>query len=183
MGANSVNASSFAKQILNANKQVCSKPITNTKVLIEGEEHVRFTELLAPDAIHSLESLETCPVIFQEYIPKSYEIRVTVIGEQIFAARIDSQAGGGATSIDWRRYDIPKTPHSAYELPRVVRDQILALHRQLSLIYSSFDFVRTPCGEYVFLETNPFGQWLWIEDLTGLPISKAIADFLAAPSK
>jgi hypothetical protein len=34
---------------------------------------------------------------------------------------------------------------------------------------------------YVFLETNPFGQWLWIEDLTGLPITKAIAGYLAAP--
>jgi glutathione synthase/RimK-type ligase-like ATP-grasp enzyme len=62
-----------------------------------------------------------------------------------------------------------------------VEDQILTLQRRLGLIYSAFDLVRTPQGEYVFLETNPFGQWLWIEDLTGLPISKAIADFLAAP--
>jgi glutathione synthase/RimK-type ligase-like ATP-grasp enzyme len=64
---------------------------------------------------------------------------------------------------------------------KIIHDRILALHRRFGLIYSSFDFVRTPDGEYVFLETNPFGQWLWIEDLTGMPISKAIANYLAAP--
>jgi hypothetical protein len=43
---------------------------------------------------------------------------------------------------------------------------------------TSFDIVRSRDGDYVFLETNPYGQWLWIEDLTGLPITSAIADAL-----
>lgn len=181
MGANAGDASAFARSVLEQGKQVCSKPIANTKVRIGGEEHTRFTEILDPAALDSLDSLAFCPVIFQEYVPKAYEIRATVIGDRIFAARIDSQAAGGATSVDWRRYDIPRTPHLAYELPRDVHDGVLALQRRLGLIYSGFDFVRTPDGAYVFLETNPFGQWLWIEDLTGVPISKAIAGYLAAP--
>lgn len=36
----------------------------------------------------------------------------------------------------------------------------------------------TPQDEYVFLEINPNGQWLWIERLTNLPISEIIADTL-----
>src|SRR5438445_744527 len=83
--------------IRSQDKQVCSKPISNTKVRIDGEEHTRFTEILEPAALKSLESLEACPVIFQEYVPKAYEIRATVIGDRVFAARIDSQAAGGPT--------------------------------------------------------------------------------------
>lgn len=182
MGADSAVAASFLDQINSEEKQACTKPIANAKVWIGGKEHTRFTEILDPATIESLSSLEFCPVIFQEYVPKAYEIRAAVIGDKIFAARIDSQSASGGTRTDWRRYDIPKTPHQAYTLPSELQRQILALQRRLGLLYSSFDFVRTPTGEYVFLETNPFGQWLWIEDLTGLPISKAIAEFLAAPS-
>ena len=37
-------------------------------------------------------------------------------------------------------------------------------------------------GDFVFLETNPYGQWLWIEDLTDLPITAAITDTLLSTS-
>jgi hypothetical protein len=40
--------------------------------------------------------------------------------------------------------------------------------------------ILTPDGRYVFLEINPSGQYLWIEDNTGLPISSAICDLLMA---
>ena len=182
MGANAGDASRFVRNVFGKGERVCSKAIANTKVHINGQQHTRFTEIHDPATlVESLGSLESCPIIFQEYASKAYEIRATVIGDRIFASRIDSQNAGGGTAVDWRRYDIPKTPHSKYELPNEVRDRILALQRRLGLIYSSFDLVRTPDGQYIFLETNPFGQWLWIEDLTGLPISKAIADLLASP--
>ena len=108
-------------------------------------------------------------------------MRATVIGDKIFAAKIDSQKAGGGTAIDWRRYNIPITPHSEIKLPNDVCDRIINLHKRIGLIYSAFDFVVTTDGDYVFLETNPYGQWLWIEDLTGLKISKAIVDFLSSP--
>ena len=43
--------------------------------------------------------------------------------------------------------------------------------------------ILTSSGDYIFFEVNPSGQWLWIEHLTGLPISRAIAELLANPSK
>jgi hypothetical protein len=183
MGCDPATAFNFSRELVSKKAQICTKPIINKKVRIGGEDHTRYTEVLAvPPSRESLQSLESCPAIFQEYIPKAYEIRATVVADQIFAARIDSQSPGGGTAIDWRRYNVPKTPHSAYTLPPTVEDQIITLQQRLNLKYSAFDFIRTPDGEYVFLETNPFGQWLWIEDLTGLPISKAIAEFLVTPS-
>lgn len=49
---------------------------------------------------------------------------------------------------------------------------------RMHLNFGCFDLIVTPDGEYVFLECNPNGQWLWVELATGLPIAEAIADFL-----
>ncbi|MEV4245300.1 hypothetical protein AB0J63_18065 [Streptosporangium canum] len=46
------------------------------------------------------------------------------------------------------------------------------------LTYGAIDLILTPDGRYVFLEINPNGQFLWIEDATGLPIGAAIGDLL-----
>jgi glutathione synthase/RimK-type ligase-like ATP-grasp enzyme len=181
IGSNPRVARKFCEDLIAAQREVCTKPISNSKVTIDGEQKTRFTEKLNHDALAEMDSLTHCPIIFQGYIEKSYEIRATVIGSTIYAAKIESQVAGGQTAVDWRRYNIPKTPHSPYKFPLSIEQKIFDLHDRLGLIYSSFDFIRTPSGEYVFLETNPFGQWLWIEDLTGLEISKGIAQYLASP--
>ena len=36
----------------------------------------------------------------------------------------------------------------------------------------------TPAGEFVFLELNPNGQWLWLELALGLPLVTSMADLL-----
>ncbi len=52
---------------------------------------------------------------------------------------------------------------------------------RLGLRFGALDFLVTPDGEWYFLEINPNGQWAWIEQETGLPISDAIADALLTP--
>ena len=42
---------------------------------------------------------------------------------------------------------------------------------------------QTMGGEYVFLEVNPAGQWLFVEQRTGLPIARALADYLCVVSE
>lgn len=49
----------------------------------------------------------------------------------------------------------------------------------MGLNFGCFDFIVTPSLEYVFLECNPNGQWLWVELATEQRISEAIAEFLA----
>lgn len=48
----------------------------------------------------------------------------------------------------------------------------------LGVLFGALDFVRTPSGEYVFLESNVNGQWLWIQQDTGADIAGAVADLL-----
>lgn len=117
------------------------------------------------------------PIVLQKYIEKSYEVRYTVVGNKHFVCRIDSQKSKRA-SIDWRRYDIPNTPHIPIEAPLEITEKVRQLLNDLDLNYGALDFIVTPNNEWVFLEINCFGQWLWIEDLTGLEISKEISNWL-----
>ena len=41
----------------------------------------------------------------------------------------------------------------------------------MGLYFGAFDFILDPDGRYVFLEMNPFGQWVWIEQLCTLRIA------------
>ena len=119
----------------------------------------------------------------QEYIEKAFELRVTVVGEEVFACKIDSQAQQEETGrIDWRQGYEYGLRQEAYALPDSVASQCVAFLRRMGLNFGCFDFIVTPSGEYVFLECNPNGQWLWIELAVGLKISEAIADFLQNPS-
>lgn len=117
------------------------------------------------------------PIVLQRYIPKSFEVRYTVVGHQHFACKIDSQRSKRA-NIDWRRYDIPNTPHAAIEAPQDIQEKVTRLMQALNLNYGALDFIVTPEQDWYFLEINPMGQWLWIEALSGLNISDAMIQFL-----
>lgn len=123
------------------------------------------------------ETITLSPVFLQEYIEKSIELRVTIIGEQIFTAAIHSQEFE-RTKSDWRAIDTYQIKHTIYELPETIANKLLAFNRHYSLVFSTFDLILTPDGEYYFLECNPNGQWYWIEDMTKLPMAKAMAQLL-----
>lgn len=123
--------------------------------------------------------IRNCPTFLQEYIEKDHELRVTIIGERTFCCRIDSQQVSGAES-DWRRVDPFKVPHRIVTIDDRIEAALRAMMRASGLLYGAFDLIVTPAGEVIFLELNPNGQYLWIELITGAPLSEAMADLLAA---
>ena len=66
----------------------------------------------------------------------------------------------------------------AMALPEVIASRCRDLIHALGLNFGCIDLIVRPDGEYVFLECNPNGQWLWIELETGQKISESIATFL-----
>ncbi|MCL6297551.1 hypothetical protein [Streptomyces kronopolitis] len=94
---------------------------------------------------------------------------------QIFAAEIhaDSEAG----RIDWRS-DYASHTYKTCDPPPEVATGVLHMLDQLGLPYGAFDFVVTPERQWQFLEVNPSGQYGFIEQATGLPITAAICDYL-----
>ncbi|MFI6454064.1 MvdC/MvdD family ATP grasp protein [Streptosporangium amethystogenes] len=145
--------------------------------LAAGHAVIRKCEPVSARDLAYAEGLRFCPVIAQQYVPKRLELRVTVVGRRVFAAEIHSQESN-RSMVDWRRYDLAMTPHRVHPLPDEVSGRCLAMTDRLGLDFGAFDLVLTPDGRYVFLEINPNGQWLWIEGLTGLPISEALCDLL-----
>lgn len=127
-----------------------------------------------------MHEISLSPIFAQEYIDKKIELRITIVGKKIFACAIHSQESE-QTKIDWRNYDLEKVKHEAYNLPEEISNKLLIYVNDLNLQYGAIDMILTPQNEYVFLEINPSGQWKWIEDLTGMPISETLATILANP--
>ncbi len=161
------------------NGQVVSKLAGFTHVPEIDRAFARYTEVISTRDIGYADGIRFCPMIFQAYVPKRVELRVTVVGTDVFTAEIASQATHH-TRHDWRHYDPTATPISQHVLPLDVTERCIELVGHLGLRYGAIDLVLTPDGRYVFLEINPNGQYLWIEDATGLPISDAICDLLAS---
>ncbi|MEV2276531.1 ATP-grasp ribosomal peptide maturase [Nocardiopsis sp. NPDC049922] len=117
--------------------------------------------------------------LFQTWVDKAYEVRITVVGPRLFAARID--AGSARAHTDWRS-DYRSLSYRLVEPPRHVAVAVRRLMSDLHLTYGALDFVVTPEGRWVFLELNPNGQWGWIQLATGQPIAAAIAHELQESS-
>ncbi|MEV8511229.1 MvdC/MvdD family ATP grasp protein [Dactylosporangium sp. NPDC051484] len=137
----------------------------------------RYTEPVSNRDLSYVAALRLAPMIVQAYVPKDVELRVTVVGDAVFAVEIHSQATRH-TRYDWRRYDHQNTPLHVHRLPGDVAERCRALVRRLGLSYGAIDLILTPEGRYVFLEINPNGQYDWLELATGLPITAAVADLL-----
>ena len=155
------------------------KPTRSGYLQTSEGEHAIYTSLVLEEHLAQLESVRWSPAIYQELVPKLHDVRVTVVGHKLFGVAIDSQSDPAAT-IDWRKTSNPQLPHHRLELPTELTDKLHALMRSLNLTFGAIDLVRTPDDEYVFLEVNPSGQWLWLDDMLGLGISDAVADWLAA---
>lgn len=115
--------------------------------------------------------------LFQEYIPKAFELRINVIGTRAFAAEIHSQHSE-RSSVDFRM-GYSDLSYKIHQLPRQIEQACLSLMQRFHLQFSAIDMLVTPENKYVFLELNACGQWGWIETHTGLPLTEALIDLLS----
>jgi len=141
---------------------------------VDGEQGFRFPLTTTLPKNHPLDSAALAPTIFQPYIQKAAELRCVVIGEHIFSAKINSQVNE-ETKRDWRAGDCQ---HELFSLPEQVEIAIYKLMSSFEINFASLDLILTPDGEFVFLELNPNGQWLWLEYALGLPLKASMADLL-----
>lgn len=144
------------------------------KAFLASLDAWRETRLVEPGDLDKLDAVRFAPVIFQEYV-EGVDLRITVVGERIFAAEIDART----TSYPFdMRMVIGESAMQGVTLPPKVRSALLKLQRRLGLTYGAIDMRRTRDGEYIFFEVNPAGQWHFVEHRTGLQISQAVADLL-----
>ena len=168
----------FAQQC--SEQGIISKMLSSFAIYGEqGEENVVFTNPVTEEDLENLEGLCFCPMTFQENIPKSLELRTTIVGNQIFTAAVDSQKMEGST-FDWRKEGKALVKDwQPYNLPEDVEKKLLKLMAHFSLNYGAIDIIVTPDNRHVFLEVNPVGEFFWMEIFSPhFPISQEIAKML-----
>lgn len=114
------------------------------------------------------------PILIQEKIEKYRDIRSTLIGNQLFSVEIETD---DKDRVDWRKPNLKKT-YESHTVPKDLEILMKKFHKNMGLVYSAFDFILTPDGDYCFLETNPAGEWVWLERELNIPISNAIINEL-----
>ena len=159
-----------------------TKMLSSFAIYDKGKELVVFTNPVKPEDLADLSGLSICPATFQEQVPKSLEIRATVVGHRVMSAAVDSQVSTRATH-DWRRDGVNMIQDwQPYQLPHEVEEKLLRIMDYFSLNYGAIDIILTPDNKHVFLELNPCGEFFWLERSPGLPVSDAIADILLGNS-
>ncbi len=168
------NDPASAKEFVELHETAVIKSVGGYGQQVEGGFYTVYTNIVTKQIFDRFDTICLAPVCLQEYIEKAFELRVTIVGQQVFGCRIDSQVAE-QTRVDWRHYD-HKTPHSIYVIDERLRGQMIAMMRHYGIRLASFDLVATPDGRIIFLEMNPATQFFWIEELTGMPIADAIID-------
>jgi glutathione synthase/RimK-type ligase-like ATP-grasp enzyme len=149
---------------------------TVLKAFLASEQGWRETRLVRAEDMAKLETVRLAPVIFQEYV-EGVDLRVTIVGSRIFTAEID--ATRTSYPVDMRMV-VGEADVRVGALPSALEEALLALMSRLGLMYGALDLRRRPDGSYVFFEVNPAGQWLFVEQRTGLPITDAVSSALRA---
>jgi len=145
---------------------------------MEGNTAFFPTTRLSVKDLERLDELAYCPMIFQQYIPKEYELRIVYIDGDVFTGKIPN-----VDATDWRAIRNRQISWQHYELPTQVCEKITKLMHQLKLSFGAIDMIRNKEGDYVFLEVNPQGEWGMLQKELGYPIGETIAKKLVTRIK
>ena len=133
------------------------------------------TSRVAPDTDFS--AVAFGPTLLQRRVAKRADIRLTVVGERMLAAR---KAAEDTEEVDVR-FAPPGAPWQPTDVPPRIAAAVRAYLSEAELAYGAFDFAEDADGTWWFLECNQSGQFGFVEVETGQPIARAVAEWLARP--
>lgn len=140
---------------------------------LNDKEGFIYTNIVEYDELLKAE-ISNAPIILQEALIPKIDIRVTVVGETIFAVSITQNNKG--IDKDWR-LEKDNVCYKNIKLPDELEDKCLLFMNKLDLKFGAIDFALHQ-GKYYFLEINPTGEWAWLMENTKLEIDKAITKLL-----
>ncbi|QEU90529.1 ATP-grasp ribosomal peptide maturase [Streptomyces kanamyceticus] len=158
-----------ARAFVGSHDQVIFKTLRWTPYQRDGVPVTGWADPVTATEIN--ESVAVVPHLFQAVVDKAADLRVLVVGREVFAVRIESEM------LDWRK-DYSALSYRVVDLPGRVEKALLAYLEHFGLVSGSFDLAVDKAGDLWWLELNPNGQWGWLEESTDLPMSAAFADLL-----
>lgn len=174
------NDAEQAREFFRANDgALVAKLLAPLSVSMDAASAFVYTNEVKEADLEEAGGLRHSPMVFQERIPKSLELRIAYVAGKFFVGALDASRSAGG-QVDWRRATPEECQWQRDDISPQLKAQLTTLMRRLQLLYGAIDIIRTPAGEHVFLEVNPGGEWGMLERDLGLPISEAIADALLA---
>ncbi len=172
------SSSNQALAFVKSRQNVVVKPLNIEFVRKDGKLQAAYAARLSYSAGLDFSGLKVSPVIFQEEL-QGLDVRVTVVADQVFPCIIE-KIGGMKDTLDWRKgfYVGNIVFRRDGEFPEDLVQKCIQMVGEMGLKFGAFDFIKDINGDYWFLEINPNGQWGFVEEATGMPISRAIARLL-----
>ncbi|MBM3230183.1 hypothetical protein FJZ22_00815 [Candidatus Pacearchaeota archaeon] len=142
----------------------------------EGNKVV-YTNKVTEAQMRNSALVSSHPSLFQEYIEKEFEIRIIATDTTTTGIAIHSQ-DSERSKIDYRRYDFENVTYQQVELPKKVKEFCATMLMHYGLHFGAFDFIYSKDKKYYFLELNPNGQWLWLEEQSGYNVTSEVTNNL-----
>jgi len=165
-----------ARDFLNEHQTAVVKTMARAFPSDDTQSYYFFARKITKHDAPIIRNLHLAPAIIQRAVEPAADLRVTVVGNQAFAAQvIVNEEDKDAPVRDWRRdYHYDKVKFSKYVLPSGIKTACIELVKDLGLRFGAIDLVIDKENQIWFLEINPNGQWAFVEVDTGLPIGRAI---------
>jgi glutathione synthase/RimK-type ligase-like ATP-grasp enzyme len=158
--------------------RVICKPIYQGFVAGTSNNSAVYTHRVAVSELNDAEQLRACPTLLQEEVRRGRDVRVTFVGDDVYAVAITSSTPG---FVDWRA-EASGLQYEQIELTSEVETACRELLGRLGLVYGAFDFILADDGTWYFLEVNPVGEWAWLEETLGMPIRESFIRLFVSPS-
>jgi glutathione synthase/RimK-type ligase-like ATP-grasp enzyme len=142
--------------------KACFKPTSGYVWKSQGKVTTALTAPISSEDLQDPRELTANAAIYQAFIPKQAEYRVTVFGNFYAATRLENS--GGSDDEDWRVSSSYLQRLSNVELPDDVIQRCKAVLSRLGIRFGTFDLLENLNGEFVFLEVNESGSFLWQEE-------------------
>ena len=153
--------------------RLIAKPLSSGYVERRNNEldSLIYTNQIKQQDLENLDDLSVCPTLFQEFVDKDYDVRITVVDSQLTAVKLVAKNPDGSQRCDIRRNNMVDVVHSQIDLPDDVAAGIWKLVKKYRLRFAAIDLVVSLAGDWLFLEINPNGQWAWIDQVANTDIA------------
>ncbi len=166
------------RRFIDAHPSVIHKPLVGS-AWEEGDKTLStYTARVRAEDLPNETLLRAAPGIFQVQVRKQFEVRAQFFGASYFALKIDSTRIEYG-EMDWRLHQNGAMTDGSVTLPDAVYRACMKQLQSLGLVAGAFDFIVTPEDEWIYLEVNEAGQFIFVEQWhTEFTLFDALCDFI-----
>lgn len=148
------------------NNECLVKPINNGYIIhSEGLSQIYSTRIT--DEIN-LNVCNNCPTLFQSIVKKKFDVRTIYVDGEVLYIQMESD------HLDVRENLMNGVKYTRIDAPANIDYSYRKFINEQGLRFCTSDFVVSEDNQWLFLENNPNGNWVWIEEF--IP---GIIDFFA----